>query len=772
MVLRHIRQEVGVTARKEGASAPSVVVVAMPRARNTWYDSDDLVDEWDEDECEDWKEDGEEHHLDVQDVGTSTWNAHQADTQMSIDLVQPEGPTMQRTKANQMDASDVGTGLGSEKYAPKTHPNVPHDPGTGSALAQLLDKRLHLDAKGKGSPGKSPSWQQGPVYPWTPALSMENEAKGGEELEEDWNGPEKAFEGPSPDDVVLLARKKGGAAVPLKKGKSSKLGGLKPRNVQDKKISKHRAEKEEREAKEAKASSNLEHVAKGEALPPTWDAFETGIDHQEAKESSCFVHVAMLGHVDAGKSTLAGRLLHASGGADAKALREAQKAAQEGGDASRSWAFLLDAREGERKRGVTQDVAEARLSVHSTARNSQEKKSQLTSKSGGIGHAASGSGVPEAHALLLDAPGHGDFTPATIRAMARADAAVLVIDGSKGGFEAGMATSGVASAQGGRTREHVILARSLGVEQLIVAITKMDTCSFSSQRFEEIRGQLGQFLRKCGFDVKRVQWVPVSGVSGENVVEASNNEMLIQWYTGPSLMHAIGQFDVPTRQFDAPFRMAVIESEDTISRELSTTLMKGCGRTTGCVLRGKVDAGVIRVGGSLALMPAGTTCEVKAAMANGSKVEVVKAGDDALLILDGLNPQMFAEGDVLCDRTFPVPVVTSFQARIRVLDIKMPLLKGQELVLHTKTTHEQVTLSMLVAVVDPKTQETLKNKPRCLTRNQTALVEIICPRGVCLEKYSDVRPLGRITLRDQGMTLAVGIVSELLLPSTRVSSDL
>eukprot|EP00963_Diacronema_lutheri_P004232 scaffold320_cov335-Pavlova_lutheri.AAC.9 len=752
---------------KRGVSA-SALVVAMPRARNKWYDSDDLVDEWDDEECEEWEEEGEENDVDAAVVGTSTWNPSQDGFQLPTEGIQEGSASAHSTANRRVDASGIKAGDGSEARAPNVRRTDPKGPGTGSSLAQLLDKRLHLDSQRKGTQDTSPSWKQDSMYPWTPAWSIKNETGEGEEMVDEWNSPEKAFEGPSPDDVVLLARKKGGPAVPTKKAKASKLGGLKSRNIQDKKISKHRAEKEEREAKEAKSSSNLERVARGEALPPTWDAFEAGAELQDARESTCFVHVAMLGHVDAGKSTLAGRLLHATGGADAKAMREAQRAAQEGGDASRSWAFLLDAREGERKRGVTQDVAEARLSIHSTTCEIEAKVSQHPSKDEGMGHSASHPGPVEARALLLDAPGHGDFTPATIRAMARADAAVLVIDGSRGGFEAGMATSGAASAQGGRTREHVVLARSLGVEQLIVAITKMDACGFDSQRFEEVRGQLGHFLRKCGFDVKKVLWVPVSGVRGDNVVEASNDESLLRWYSGPTLLQAIGQFKVPKRQFNAPLRMAVIETEDTVNRELATTLMKGAGRTTGCVVRGKVDAGVYRVGGHLALMPSGATCEVKAAMANGSKVDVVKAGDDALLILDGLKPQMFAEGDVLCDRNFPVPVVTSFEARIRVLDIKMPLLKGQELVLHTKTTHEQVTLSMLVAVVDPKTQDTLRNKPRCLTRNQTALVHVTCPKGICLEKYSDVRSLGRITLRDQGITLAVGIVSDLLVPSTRV----
>ena len=227
------------------------------------------------------------------------------------------------------------------------------------------------------------------------------------------------------------------------------------------------------------------------------------------------MHVVVLGHVDAGKSTLMGRVLHAVGAVDAKQQRRNERDAAAMGKASFGWAFALDATEEERSRGVTVDVAQARFVTPGNARAHEPTR-----------------------VTLLDAPGHRDFVGNAISGAARADAAVLVVDASAGGFEAGFREAAGANGRGGyeastfpnagrklggvvgtgQTREHVRLARSLGVNRVVVAVSKMDSCEYSRDRFDEIKNALTPFLAQSGFDDGRVSWVPVSGFEGVNLV--------------------------------------------------------------------------------------------------------------------------------------------------------------------------------------------------------------------------------------------------------------
>ena len=159
---------------------------------------------------------------------------------------------------------------------------------------------------------------------------------------------------------------------------------------------------------------------------------------------------------------------------------------------------------------------------------------------------------------MLDAPGHQDFVPNMITGAAQADAALLVIDGSPGGFEAGFgskpAAASAAPAHAGQTREHVHIARSCGVKQLAVVVTKLDTCGYSEERFDEIKAQLGPFLKTSGFP--KPLWLPVSAPQGENVAAPPQDPRLASWWNASAcLVDVIDKFEpvagltgVPTEQ--------------------------------------------------------------------------------------------------------------------------------------------------------------------------------------------------------------------------------
>ena len=448
------------------------------------------------------------------------------------------------------------------------------------------------------------------------------------------------------------------------------------------------------------------------------------------------ISLVVLGHVDAGKSTLMGRLLSETGAVSQDRLhrlRRDAKGTQEGstpaaGEAT-PWAWVLDERDEERSRGVTVDVASAQFST------------------------------PQRSVRVLDAPGHRDFVPNAIVGASQADAALLVIDGAVGGFEKGFsaAPGGALGQGGGQTREHVQLARCLGITQLAVCITKLDTLGDAGypgteavqERFEAIRQQLEPFLKKAGFRPGAVQWLPASGYTGENLVSRSAASELA-WFQGPTVTEAVDTFEAGDRRVELPFRMPVAE-----------VLPKG--RELGpAAVAGRVEAGAAMSGTNVRVAPSGRIVKIKKLQACGEPLTLARAGDAAEAGLLGLEEGEVRQGDILCHPNFPVPVVRRLEARVATLDIMVPLLKGREVVVHAHAAAAAGQVAEIRARLDPKTGQVQKERPRCVTRNQAAVLVLDLERPLCLEKYADFRGLGRITIRDGGHTVAVGTVTELL----------
>ncbi|DBA92996.1 TPA: hypothetical protein ACH3X2_003338 [Trebouxia sp. C0005] len=429
-----------------------------------------------------------------------------------------------------------------------------------------------------------------------------------------------------------------------------------------------------------------------------------------AEQAQPKLHLVVLGHVDAGKSTLMGRLLHDLGYVSQKAVHKHEKEAAQAGKASFSWAWLLDERPEERARGVTVDVATTRF---------QTSQRNVT---------------------LLDAPGHRDFVPNMIAGAAQADAALLLVDGSPGGFESGFEGS---AGGGGQTREHAQLARSLGVEQLAVVISKLDTCDFSQQRFQDIEATLLPFLKGCGFRPGSIQWLPAVGPTGQNLVKPPT-EPELSWFKGPSVVAAINAFKPSERATSKPFRMPI------------TDVFKG--QRGGISVGGKLEGGAVKVGTPVRVMPSNEIGTVRSIEVDGATATLARAGDTADLTLAGVEPAVLNGGAVLCHPEWPVPLASRIIARLLVLDVSRPILRGQQVTLHAHASQETGHMSHLVSLLDCKTFEVSKNKPRCLLKGQSAMVEVTLSRTMCIETYKDYRALGRVAFRDSGRTIAVGTV--------------
>ena len=152
---------------------------------------------------------------------------------------------------------------------------------------------------------------------------------------------------------------------------------------------------------------------------------------------------------------------------------------------------------------------------------------------------------------IVDAPGHRDFIPNMISGSSQADTALLVVDAGTGAFESGF-------NEGGQTREHILLVRSFGVQQLVVAINKLDSVSlcyqlcrntetvrqvdWSQDRYSEIVERLKPFLSQSGFNLSKVAFVPCGAMLGENLAKRQNKQ-LASWYSGQTVVEALGQFN-------------------------------------------------------------------------------------------------------------------------------------------------------------------------------------------------------------------------------------
>ncbi|KAF9199739.1 HBS1-like protein, partial [Haplosporangium sp. Z 27] len=355
------------------------------------------------------------------------------------------------------------------------------------------------------------------------------------------------------------------------------------------------------------------------------------------------LNLVVIGHVDAGKSTLMGHLLYLQGEVNEKTIRKHERDAQKIGKASFAFAWVLDETGEERARGITMDVGVTKFET--------------------------------AHRrfTLLDAPGHRDFIPNMISGTAQADLAILVVDATTGEFESGFDANG-------QTKEHALLARSLGVQQLVVAVNKLDAVKWSEGRFLEIVQKLEQFLVKdASFKKSNLVFIPCSGFTGENLVKRSTvgnicngsavgdapaDDSVLQtfaWYNGPTLIETIDKLDAPTRAVEKPFRMSV------------TDVFKGTG---GVSAAGRLEAGHIQIGETIMVMPGSELAVVKTMEVNGESTRWAAAGDTVLLTLTGIDILQVSNGSVLCARDSPIPVTTHFAAQIVVFDIKIPITVG------------------------------------------------------------------------------------------------
>ena len=423
------------------------------------------------------------------------------------------------------------------------------------------------------------------------------------------------------------------------------------------------------------------------------------------------MNLVVIGHVDAGKSTATGHLIYKCGGIDKRTIEKFEKEAAEMGKASFKYAWVLDKLKAERERGITIDIALWKF---------ESPKSVFT---------------------IIDAPGHRDFIKNMITGTSQADAAILVIASAQGEFEAGI-------GKDGQTREHGLLAFTLGVRQMVVACNKMDdkTVNFGEERYEEIKKEVGNYLKKVGYNVEKIRFIPISGWNGDNMIEKSDN---MPWYKGPTLLEALDLLEAPSRPVDKALRLPLQD------------VYKIGG--IGTVPVGRVETGIMKPGDVVTFAPTGVTTEVKSIEMHHESLPEAIPGDNVGFNVKNLSVKDIRRGFV-CGNTKqdPPKECESFTAQVIVMNHPGQIGNGYAPVLDCHTSHIACKFAELESKIDRRSGKEIEKEPKFIKTGDSAMVKMVPSKPMCVEVFTEYPPLGRFAVRDMRQTVAVGVIKAVI----------
>jgi len=431
------------------------------------------------------------------------------------------------------------------------------------------------------------------------------------------------------------------------------------------------------------------------------------------------INIVVIGHVDSGKSTTTGHLIYKCGGIDKRTIEKFEAEAQQMGKGSFKYAWVLDKLKAERERGITIDIALWKFE---------------TSKY---------------YVTIIDAPGHRDFIKNMITGTSQADCAVLIVASGVGEFEAGI-------SKNGQTREHALLAYTLGVKQMIIGVNKMDTTEppYSEARFKEIVSEVSTYIKKVGYDPKTVAFVPISGWHGDNMLEASDK---MPWYkgwettrksgsgSGKTLLEALDNIEPPTRPSDKPLRLPLQD------------VYKIGG--IGTVPVGRVETGTIKPGMIVCFAPSGLTTEVKSVEMHHESMPEAFPGDNVGFNVKNVSVKELRRGYVASDsKNKPATGCEDFTAQVIILNHPGQVSAGYTPVLDCHTAHIACRFADLQQKVDRRTGKVTEEAPKSLKSGDAAIIKLIPSKPMVVETFTDFPPLGRFAVRDMRQTVAVGVI--------------
>jgi len=433
------------------------------------------------------------------------------------------------------------------------------------------------------------------------------------------------------------------------------------------------------------------------------------------------INIVVIGHVDSGKSTSTGHLIYKCGGIDKRTIEKFEKEAQEMGKGSFKYAWVLDKLKAERERGITIDIALWKFET------------------------------TKYYVTIIDAPGHRDFIKNMITGTSQADCAVLIVAAGTGEFEAGI-------SKNGQTREHALLAFTLGVKQMIIGVNKIDSTEppYSESRFNEIQKEVSAYIKKIGYNPDAVAFVPISGWHGDNMIEPSDK---MPWYkgwaikrkegeaSGKTLFEALDSILPPSRPTDKPLRLPLQD------------VYKIGG--IGTVPVGRVETGVLKPGMVVTFAPSNVTTEVKSVEMHHEALPEALPGDNVGFNVKNVSVKEIRRGNVAGDsKNDPPKEADTFKSQVIILNHPGELRAGYAPVLDCHTAHIACKFVELLEKIDRRSGKKLEDAPEKVKSGDAAIVSMKPQKPMCVESFSEYPPLGRFAVRDMRQTVAVGVIKE------------
>jgi len=416
------------------------------------------------------------------------------------------------------------------------------------------------------------------------------------------------------------------------------------------------------------------------------------------------INIMTAGHVDAGKSTLIGRLLYDTGAIREEEMRKLKDLAKELKKETFEFAFVMDTVKEERERGVTIDI------MHKPFETNRW------------------------FFTIIDAPGHRDFVKNMITGASQADVAIFVVSAKEG--------EGIQE----QTREHAWLLKVLGIGQIMVVINKMDAANYDEKRFNILKEEIVKLLKTIGYKTDEIPFIPVSAFVGDNVAKKSTN---MAWYKGSTLVETLDTYiKEPEKPTQKPLRVPIQDAYAITG--------------VGTVPVGRVETGIMKVNDVLVFEPSGVKGEVKSIEVHHQQIPEAKPGDNVGFNVRGVSKEQVKRGDVAGHPSNPPSVVKEFTAQIIVLNHPTVITKGYTPVFHCHTASVACTITEITAKIDPRTGAVVQANPDFIKTGDAAKIKVVPTKPFVIEKNADFPELARFAIRDMGQTVAAGVCLDIV----------